>query len=69
MTSTAIKETYLEEFELVNRGKVRDVYDFSAKELLFVATDRISAFDCVMPNPVPGKGVILTQILQSNSKL
>ena len=43
------------------RGKVRDVYDLGDK-LLFVATDRISAFDCVMPNGVPGKGKILTQL-------
>lgn len=43
------------------RGKVRDVYDLGDK-LLFVATDRISAFDCVMPNGIPDKGVILTQM-------
>jgi phosphoribosylaminoimidazole-succinocarboxamide synthase len=45
----------------VRRGKVRDVYDLGA-ELLIVATDRISAFDCVMPNGIPDKGKILTAI-------
>jgi phosphoribosylaminoimidazole-succinocarboxamide synthase len=44
-----------------HRGKVRDIYDLGS-ELLLVATDRISAFDCVMPNGIPGKGKVLTQI-------
>jgi phosphoribosylaminoimidazole-succinocarboxamide synthase len=43
------------------RGKVRDVYDLG-KSLLIVATDRISAFDCIMPEGIPGKGRILTQV-------
>ena len=43
------------------RGKVRDVYDLG-DSLLFVATDRISAFDCIMPNGIPGKGRVLTQL-------
>jgi phosphoribosylaminoimidazole-succinocarboxamide synthase len=43
----------------VRRGKVRDVYDLG-KQLLIVATDRISAFDCVMPNGIPDKGKVLT---------
>ena len=43
------------------RGKVRDVYDVG-EHLLLVATDRISAYDCVMPNGIPGKGKILTQL-------
>ncbi|MBW2591452.1 MAG: phosphoribosylaminoimidazolesuccinocarboxamide synthase [Deltaproteobacteria bacterium] len=46
---------------LVKRGKVRDIYDLGDK-LLMVVTDRISAFDVVMPDPLPGKGIILTQI-------
>ncbi len=45
----------------VRRGKVRDVYDLGG-EILLVATDRISAYDVVLPTPIPGKGVILTQI-------
>jgi phosphoribosylaminoimidazole-succinocarboxamide synthase len=46
---------------LKGRGKVRDIYDLSDR-LLIVATDRISAFDVVMPNPIPDKGRILTQL-------
>ena len=46
--------------ELVARGKVRDLYAIDSETLLFVATDRISAYDTVMNNGIPGKGVILT---------
>src|ERR1700688_317035 len=42
-------------------GKVRDIFDLG-EHLLFVATDRISAFDCIMPNGIPHKGQVLTQI-------
>jgi phosphoribosylaminoimidazole-succinocarboxamide synthase len=47
---------------LLARGKVRDVYDAGADRLLIVTTDRVSAFDVVMADPVPGKGVVLNQI-------
>lgn len=47
---------------LLRRGKVRDVYELDAQRLLIVATDRISAYDVVMNEPVPGKGIILTQL-------
>ncbi len=43
----------------VRSGKVREIFDLG-DSLLFVATDRISAFDCIMPNPIPGKGAVLT---------
>jgi phosphoribosylaminoimidazole-succinocarboxamide synthase len=56
----AILQTQIETFE-PKRGKVRDVYDLGDK-LLIVATDRISAFDVVMANPIPYKGQVLTQI-------
>jgi phosphoribosylaminoimidazole-succinocarboxamide synthase len=46
----------------LRRGKVRDVYDLGPSQLLIVATDRISAFDVVMPTPIPGKGRLLTQL-------
>src|ERR1035437_2418844 len=46
----------------VRRGKVRDVYDLDAERLLLVASDRISAFDVIMPNGIPDKGILLTQI-------
>jgi phosphoribosylaminoimidazole-succinocarboxamide synthase len=48
-------------YPLHRRGKVRDVYDLG-EHLLLVATDRISAFDCIMPNGIPGKGRLLTQM-------
>lgn len=49
-------------FPKVASGKVREIYSVDAERLLIVATDRISAFDVVMPNGVPGKGVLLTQL-------
>ncbi len=56
---TTIRQTDLP--ELVNRGKVRDLYRLGGR-MMIVATDRISAFDVVMNEPVPGKGVLLTQM-------
>ena len=44
------------------RGKVRDVYDLPGGRLLIVASDRLSAFDVILPDPIPGKGEMLTQI-------
>jgi phosphoribosylaminoimidazole-succinocarboxamide synthase len=65
MNSVAtLLETSLPEFELVRRGKVRDVYAVDEHHLLFVATDRISAFDCVLPTPIRRKGQVLTAISQ-----
>lgn len=58
----AVATTDLKGLDLVNRGKVRDVYRVDSDHLLLVATDRISAFDVVLPDPVPGKGIILTQL-------
>jgi len=54
-------ESDLPGLELLHRGKVRDVYAVDAHTLLMVATDRLSAFDVVLPDPIPGKGEILTQ--------
>jgi phosphoribosylaminoimidazole-succinocarboxamide synthase len=59
--SPTVSETDFANLKLLKRGKVRDVYDLG-EHLLMIATDRISAFDVVMPNPVPDKGIILTQI-------
>jgi len=56
-----LMSTELPGVKLYIRGKVRDVYDLG-DELLIVATDRISAFDCIMPNGIPGKGKILTEM-------
>ncbi len=59
---TTLLQSNLPDLELIHRGKVRDVYALSNDRLLMVATDRLSAFDVVMPNPIPGKGEMLTQI-------
>lgn len=61
MTQPALYQTNLKGLKLVNRGKVRDLYDLG-ETLLIVATDRISAFDVIMPNPIPGKGEVLTRL-------
>ena len=55
-------ESNLASPELVARGKVRDIYRVDADRLLIVATDRLSAFDVILPDPIPGKGVVLTSI-------
>ena len=59
--SKIVVETNFSDLRLFKRGKVRDVYEVDDK-LLIVATDRISAFDVIMADPIPGKGRILTQI-------
>lgn len=56
-----ILKTEIYDIPLVKRGKVRDIYDLG-ENLLLIATDRISAFDVVLPNGIPGKGRVLTQI-------
>jgi len=61
MESNVISATEFKTLKLKGRGKVRDIYDLGDR-LLIVATDRISAFDVVMPNPIPDKGRILTQL-------
>jgi len=59
--SGVVLETALPGLKLLRRGKVRDVYD-AGEHYLIVATDRISAFDVVLPNGIPGKGTVLTRI-------
>ncbi|HUW54338.1 MAG TPA: phosphoribosylaminoimidazolesuccinocarboxamide synthase [Rhodanobacter sp.] len=59
---TTLLQSDLPGLELIHRGKVRDVYALSDDRLLMVATDRLSAFDVVLPSPIPGKGEMLTQI-------
>ena len=58
----ALFESNLHSLQLIARGKVRDIYKIDARRLLIVASDRISAFDVVLPDPVPGKGIVLTAI-------
>ncbi|WP_290651085.1 phosphoribosylaminoimidazolesuccinocarboxamide synthase [Aquisalimonas sp.] len=55
-------ETTLQSLPMVRRGKVRDIYAVGDDHLLIVATDRLSAFDVVLPDPVPGKGAVLTRV-------
>ncbi len=63
MVSVApVIETALSDLKLVRRGKVRDVYAVDEERLLIVATDRISAFDCVLPTPIERKGEVLTKL-------
>ncbi|MCK5737595.1 phosphoribosylaminoimidazolesuccinocarboxamide synthase, partial [bacterium] len=59
--SSPVLRTHINGIPEPQRGKVRDIYDFGDK-LLIVATDRISAYDVVMPNGIPQKGIVLTQI-------
>ena len=58
----AIFDSSVPGYPLIGRGKVRDIYSIDDDHLLIVTTDRLSAFDVVMPDPVPGKGEVLTQI-------
>ena len=62
MSLSALFETNLHSLPLLARGKVRDNYAVGNDRILMVASDRISAFDVVMRQPIPGKGVLLTQM-------
>ena len=57
-----VSESSIDGLRLLHRGKVRDVYEVDDKRLLLIASDRISAFDCILPTTIPNKGKILTQI-------
>lgn len=61
MSNPGIMKTDFQGMTVTSTGKVRDIYTFGS-HLLIVATDRISAFDFIMPNPVPGKGEVLTRM-------
>ena len=56
--------SHIKSLPLLHSGKVRDIYDIDDQYMLIVTTDRISAFDVIMPTPVPGKGIILNQVTQ-----
>ncbi len=58
----ALYQTSLKSLPLMHRGKVRDIYAVDDGHLLIVATDRLSAFDVVLPDPIPGKGAVLTAV-------
>ncbi|WP_428357006.1 phosphoribosylaminoimidazolesuccinocarboxamide synthase [Methyloprofundus sp.] len=59
---TALFESSISNLKLRARGKVRDIYDIDDQHLLIVTTDRLSAFDVVLPDPIPGKGRVLTSV-------
>ncbi|MFT3849405.1 MAG: phosphoribosylaminoimidazolesuccinocarboxamide synthase [Propionivibrio sp.] len=58
----ALFESTIKSLQLLGRGKVRDIYAIDANKLLIVTSDRLSAFDVVLPDPIPGKGTVLTQL-------
>jgi phosphoribosylaminoimidazole-succinocarboxamide synthase len=60
--SAPLFETRLRSLRKIHQGKVRDIYDVDADHLLIVTTDRLSAFDVILPDPIPFKGEVLTQI-------
>ena len=62
MSDTAIFETQIDNLELIGRGKVRDIYALDDTHMLIVTTDRLSAFDVIFDQPIPGKGEILTEV-------
>jgi len=59
---TTLYESNESAWNLLSRGKVRDVYEYAPNEMLIVTSDRLSAFDVILPTPIPDKGVVLTQI-------
>ncbi len=58
----ALLETSIQSLPLISKGKVRDIYAVNDQHLLMVTTDRLSAFDVVMQEPIPGKGIVLNQM-------
>lgn len=62
MSAATLLQTSLSDLKLLRRGKVRDVYNVDDDSLLIVATDRISAFDCILPTPIERKGEVLTAL-------
>ncbi len=61
-STPAVFDTQLKNLPLIHRGKVRDIYHVDDQHMLIITTDRLSAFDVVLPDPIPGKGKILTEV-------
>ena len=59
-TNKPLHETSLASLHFLHRGKVRDLYEVDAERMLIIQTDRLSAFDVILPTPIPGKGRVLT---------
>jgi len=60
--SPPMRESHLRSLQRLHQGKVRDIYAIDAQVMLIVTTDRLSAFDVILPDPIPGKGRVLTEI-------
>ena len=60
--TTAILDTTIKSLPFISKGKVRDIYAVGSDRLLMITTDRLSAFDVVMQDPIPGKGIVLNQM-------
>jgi phosphoribosylaminoimidazole-succinocarboxamide synthase len=60
--NTPLLQSSIKSLPLLHRGKVRDLYEVDAQHLLIVQTDRLSAFDVILPDPIPGKGEVLTLV-------
>ncbi|MBF8268617.1 MAG: phosphoribosylaminoimidazole-succinocarboxamide synthase [Gammaproteobacteria bacterium] len=62
MVQTALYKSAISRLKMINSGKVRDIYDVDSDHMLIVTTDRLSAFDVILPDPIPGKGAVLTEL-------
>jgi len=62
MAGTPLLEAKLKSLKFLHRGKVRDIYAVGDDKLLVIQTDRLSAFDVILPDPIPGKGEVLTEM-------
>ncbi|MBL8504874.1 phosphoribosylaminoimidazolesuccinocarboxamide synthase [Methylobacillus glycogenes] len=60
--TTPLMQSSIKSLKLINQGKVRDIYDLDDQHMLLVASDRLSAFDVILPTPIKDKGAVLTQI-------
>ncbi len=58
----SLHTSHISNLKLLHKGKVRDIYDIDENHMLIITTDRISAFDVIMPNPIPDKGIILNEV-------
>jgi len=61
-TTPALYKSDIKSLPLINSGKVRDIYGIDDGHMLIVTTDRLSAFDVILPDPIPGKGAVLTAV-------
>ena len=61
-SSIALQKSAIKSLSFLHSGKVRDLYAIDAQRMLIVQTDRLSAFDVILPTPVPGKGIVLTAL-------